>query len=128
MCSEFPPPVRPEFTRGVWACVNQSQNLSKRNGKKNSVAWVREKTLPTERPPRVDDVSAKFADRGCRTDPYGRNLDFLGQSRYFFSQVAPQLYSRGWVDPVPDRLLLRKSGSTGNRSWASGSVAKNSDH
>jgi hypothetical protein len=33
-----------------------------------------------------------------------------------FYQVAPQLYSRGWVDPVPDPLLLRKSGRTGNRT------------
>jgi hypothetical protein len=32
------------------------------------------------------------------------------------------------VDPVPDPLLLRKSGSAGNRTRASGSVAKNSDH
>jgi hypothetical protein len=23
------------------------------------------------------------------------------------------LYSRGWVDPIPDPLLLRKSGSVG---------------
>jgi hypothetical protein len=29
------------------------------------------------------------------TDPYGRNLGFLDQSRYLFFQVAPQLYSRG---------------------------------
>jgi hypothetical protein len=29
-------------------------------------------------------------------DPYGRILDFLEQSRYFFFQVAPELYSRGW--------------------------------
>jgi hypothetical protein len=40
-----------------------------------------------------------FADRGCHvvsvTDPYGRNIGFLDQSRYFFFQVAPQLYSRG---------------------------------
>jgi hypothetical protein len=28
-------------------------------------------------------------------DPYGRNLDFLDRSSYFFFQVAPQLYSRG---------------------------------
>jgi hypothetical protein len=34
---------------------------------------------------------------------------------YFF-KVAPQLCSRGWVDPVPDPLLLRKSGSAGNRT------------
>jgi hypothetical protein len=50
------------------------------------------------------------------TDPYGSNLGFLDRSRYFFFQVAPQLYSRRWVDPVPDPLLLRKSGSAGNRT------------
>jgi hypothetical protein len=32
------------------------------------------------------------------TDPYGRTLGFLHRSRYFFFQVAPQLYSRDWVD------------------------------
>jgi hypothetical protein len=40
-----------------------------------------------------------FADRGCHvvsvTDPYGRIICFLDRSRYFFFQVAPQLYSRG---------------------------------
>jgi hypothetical protein len=40
------------------------------------------------------------------TDPYGRILGFLDRSRYFFFQLAPQLYSRGCVDPVPDRLLF----------------------
>jgi hypothetical protein len=29
------------------------------------------------------------------TDLYGRNLDFLDRSRYFFFQTAPQFYSRG---------------------------------
>jgi hypothetical protein len=61
------------------------------------------------------------------TNPYGRNLDFLDRSRYFFFQVAPELYSRGCVDPVPDPLLLIKSGSVVNRTRASGSVARNSD-
>jgi hypothetical protein len=61
----------------------------------NSVAWVRERTIPTERPPLVSEDRA-----------YGRNLGFLDRSRYFF-QVAPQLYSRGWVDPVPDPQLRR---------------------
>jgi hypothetical protein len=55
-----------------------------------------------------------FADRGCHvvsmTDPHRRNLGFLD----FFFKVDPQLYSRGWVDPVPDRALFRKFGSTGN--------------
>jgi hypothetical protein len=72
------------------------------------VALVRERTIPTERPPPVGEVSAN-----CFLD-----LEPL----LFFNQVAPQLTSRGsrgsrgWVDPVPDPLLLRKSGSAGNRS------------
>jgi hypothetical protein len=40
-----------------------------------------------------------FVDRGCHlvnvTDPYGRIIGFLDRNRYFFFQVAPQLYSRG---------------------------------
>jgi hypothetical protein len=32
------------------------------------------------------------------------------------------------VDPIPESLLLRKSGSAGNRTRTFGSVAKNSDH
>jgi hypothetical protein len=54
-----------------------------------------------------------FADGGCRvvnaTDPHGRILGFLDRSRYYIFQVAPQLYSRGWVEPIPDPLHLRKS-------------------
>jgi hypothetical protein len=61
-----------------------------------------------------------FADKECcvvsRTDPFGRILGFLDRSCYFFFQVPPQLYSWGWVDPVPDPLLLRKSGSAENRT------------
>jgi hypothetical protein len=62
------------------------------------------------------------------TDPYGRIFRFLDRCRYSFFQVAPQLYSRGRVDPVPHPLLLRKSGSAGNRNQTSGFVARNSDH
>jgi hypothetical protein len=58
------------------------------------------------------------------TDPYGNIFSFLELSRYYFFQVAPQLYSRGWVDPVRDPLLLRKSGSAGNRTRTSRSVAR----
>jgi hypothetical protein len=67
-----------------------------------------------------------FADRGCHvvsmTDPHCRILGFVDRSRYIFFQVAPQLYSRGLVDPVPDPLLLRKSGSAGNRARTSGEL------
>jgi hypothetical protein len=61
------------------------------------------------------------------TDPYDRILDFLDRSRYFFFQVAPQLYPRGWVDPVRDPVRLRISGSAGKGTRSSGSVARNSD-
>jgi hypothetical protein len=48
---------------------------------------VRERTTPTERPPLVGEVIAKFADRGCHvvsvTDPYGRILGSIDRSRYF---------------------------------------------
>jgi hypothetical protein len=58
------------------------------NNNNNSMALVRERTIPTERPPHVGEISANFADRGCKVfsaaDPYGRNLGFLDRSRYFF--------------------------------------------
>jgi CBS-domain-containing membrane protein len=67
--------------------------------KKNSVVLARKRTIrPSDR-----RLSAKlapnFSDRGCHvvsaTDPHGRILGFLDRSRYYFFQVAPQLYSRG---------------------------------
>jgi hypothetical protein len=77
------------------------------------MSWVRERTMPTERPPLVGEVCANFfAVRGCLvvnpTDSHGSILRFLDQNRCYFFQVAPQLYRRGWVDPVPDTLLLKK--------------------
>jgi hypothetical protein len=70
-------------------------------GKLTSVALVRERTIPTERPPLVGEVSANVLqiEEEClvvsMTDPYGRNLRFLDQSRNYSFPVAPQLYSRG---------------------------------
>jgi hypothetical protein len=62
-----------------------------------------------------------FADRGVSRGQRGGsptvvNLSFLDRSRYVFFQVAPHLSSGGWVDPVPDLLLLWKSGSARNRT------------
>jgi hypothetical protein len=55
--------------------------------------------IPVERPRIVGEVSANFWDRGChmirKTDTYGRILGFLDRNRYYFFQVAPQLYSLG---------------------------------
>jgi hypothetical protein len=68
-----------------------------------------------------------LADRGCRvvsvTDPFGSILGYPDRSRYILFQVAPQLYSRGGVDPV-----LKKSDSAGNRTRTYGSVARNPEH
>jgi hypothetical protein len=47
-----------------------------------------------------------------------------------FSRLEPLAFlsSDDSVDAVTDPLLLRRSGSTGNRTRISGSVARNSDH
>jgi hypothetical protein len=51
------------------------------------MVWVRERTIPTERPPLVGEVIANFWEykvpRGQREDPYGRILGILDRSRYF---------------------------------------------
>jgi hypothetical protein len=94
--------------------------------KTNSVEFsVRELHRPS-----VRRVSAKlvptFPCRGCHvvsvTDPHGRILGFPDRSRYFLFQVALQLYLRGWVNPVQDPLLLRTSGSAGNRTRTSEAI------
>jgi hypothetical protein len=87
-----------------------------------------------DRAPIVGEVSVKFCrkrvprgkrDRSLR--PYSRfskpePLHFLPSS----SSIV--LTKRGWGDPVPDPLLLRKPGSPGNRTRTPGPVARNSDH
>jgi hypothetical protein len=77
--------------------------------------------------PRANYMDRVTAGVVSVTDPYSRIHDFLDRSRYCFFQVAPQLYSRGWMDPVPDPLVLL-SGSAGNRTRTSESVARKSDH
>jgi hypothetical protein len=98
----------------------------------NSVALGRKQTIPIKQPRWSTKLVPTFADKGCwvvsTMDPHSRNFDFLDRSHHCFFQVTPQLYSQGWVDPVPDPLLLRKSGSTGNWTRAPVSVVRNSDH
>jgi hypothetical protein len=99
-----------------------------RTNKKQSTLWLSSARLSAKLVP-------TFADRGYHvvsaTDPHGRILCFLDRSRYYFFLVAPQLYSWGWVDPVPDPLLLGKSGSEGNRTrdlWICSQVLWPRDH
>jgi hypothetical protein len=72
----------------------------------NSVTLVRERTIPTERQPLFGEVKANFlriegVAWSAQQIPTVVNLGFLDRSRYFFLRVAPQLSSRGRVDPVP---------------------------
>jgi hypothetical protein len=85
------------------------------------VALLHEQSTLTERPLLVSEVSANFwrqrvlhGQHNGSPRPYSR---FLDRIRYYFFITAPQLYSRGWVGPFPDPLLLRKSGSAGNQTW-----------
>jgi hypothetical protein len=78
--------------------------------KKYSMVWVRERTIPTERPLLVGEVIANLCGervpRGQRDRSLRLYSRFSRQEPLLFYQVAPQLYSRGWVDSVPDPLLF----------------------
>jgi hypothetical protein len=88
----------------------------------NKTPWplVRKRTIPTERPTLVGKIVPNFADRGVS---HGRrcgspvvNLSSLDRNRYFCFKQLLIYPHKGRVDPVPDPLLLRKSGSAGNRT------------
>jgi hypothetical protein len=103
------------------------------NKQTHSVVLIRKRTIPTERPPFVSEVSANFSGRNDivwseQRIPTALNFGFLYRNRYFSIQVAPQLSSRSWVDPVPGPILLRKSGCAGIELGTSGPVARTSDH
>ena len=52
--------------------------------------------------------------------------DSLTEFRYFSCQVATQLASRGWVDPVPDLMLTEKFLGY-SREWNPGPLEWQSD-
>jgi hypothetical protein len=60
------------------------------------------------------------------TDPYGRVLGFLDRSHYF--SIKYLLNCTHEAEWTPSQTHYFFSGSAGNRTRASGSVAKNSDH
>jgi hypothetical protein len=72
-------------------------------------------------PPLIGEVSANFSrqrvSRGQRNGSPGPYSQLSRpQNHYYFFHAASELYSQGWVDPVPDSLLHRKSGNAGNRT------------
>jgi hypothetical protein len=64
-----------------------------------SVAFVRKRTIPAERPPLVGEVSANFSGDGVALSAQriltAVNFGFLDRSCYLSIQVAPELSSRG---------------------------------
>jgi hypothetical protein len=73
--------------------------------------------------PTSADIGVSCGQRGSSLTVL--NLSFPDRNSDLFFQVAPHLSSRGWVDPIPDPLLIRKSGI---ESRTSGTAARNSDH
>jgi hypothetical protein len=76
---------------------------------------------------KIGRVLSNVCDENTDTRPRGHKVmrSFIPHSLY---QIAPQLFSRDGVAPVPDPLFLRRSGSAGNQPGTSGSVDRNSDH
>jgi hypothetical protein len=72
--------------------IKQRNNVSSDKTKLNSVALVRERTVPTERPQLVGEL---FRIEGVAWSAQRIltvvNLGFLDRSRFIFLQVAPQL-------------------------------------
>jgi hypothetical protein len=73
----------------TWRCRKFFVRLACFN---NSVALVRKRSIPTERPPLVGKLVPTLTDRGCRvvcaTDPYGPNLGFIDRSSLFSSKTV----------------------------------------
>jgi hypothetical protein len=99
----------------------------KKNKKKptTTVAWVRVRTISTDRPLLVGEVSANFCGQGV---PHGQcDGSLWPYSRfcrpYFLASSSSVVLMRF----SGHRSSLRKSGGAGNRTQTSGSVAKNSE-
>jgi hypothetical protein len=81
------------------------------------VSLVRERTITTETPPLIGEVSAICGYRVSRGQrnrsprPYSR---LSRREPLLFLSSSSSTLLRGWVVPVPDPLLLRKRGSVGN--------------
>jgi hypothetical protein len=90
------------------------------SSRQNSTALVCKWTIPTKWPPLVSEVSANFCGQRVLRGQHNGSLrpySLLSSLVYhFLFKVAPQLHSRGWMDPVPHTLLLKKSGSAMNRT------------
>jgi hypothetical protein len=83
--------VQTVYTQNIFI---EKKNKQNNNKKKNSMALVRKRTIPTERPLLVGEVSANFlwaegVAWSAERIPMAVILSFLHQNHYFFIQVAP---------------------------------------
>jgi hypothetical protein len=83
--------MSPVYQTMVYFIVTMPVKLLKL--KLNSMAWVRERTIPTERPPLVSDVSANFW--GWRVTRGQCDGSLWQYSR--FSRSEPQIFSFKWL-------------------------------
>jgi hypothetical protein len=97
---------------------------------------VRERTIPTERPPLDEILVLTFVDRGVLRGQRGGSPRPLISVFYtgvatFLPSSSSFILTRAWVDPIPDPLLLRKFGSAGYRTrdlWVSSQELWPLDH
>jgi hypothetical protein len=82
------------------------------------MVWVRERTIPTQRPPLVGEIIANICGlrvpRGQREGSYGRILDFLDRCRYFSIKSSSVVLTR--LSGHRSRPTNFFSGSAGNRT------------
>jgi hypothetical protein len=83
--------IRKRFKKTPWS--ESANELHRPSDRRSSAKW-----LPT-----FCGLRVPRGQRDGSLRPYSR---FSRQDTLLFYQVAPQLYSRGWVDPVPDPLLF----------------------
>jgi hypothetical protein len=79
----------------------------------NSVALVREQSIPAKLVLTFADRGVYYGQRDGSPRPYSR---FSTPESLIFLSNSSSVVLKGWLDRLPDPLLLRKSGSTENRT------------
>jgi hypothetical protein len=116
------------------ALLNYEYYLIRTSTKTNSVALSpRANYIDWETATCWRNLVPTFVDRGMSSGQRGGsptvvNLSFLDRSHYFSFKQLLIYPHKGWVDPVPDPLLLRKSGRVGIEPGTSVLAARRSDH
>src|SRR5215510_191291 len=100
----------------------------------NFVALVRERNIPTERPPPVGEVSANFCGKrgvtwSAQRNPTAVNICFLDRSRYFFYSSSSSIDLTRLNGPRSRPTTTQKNLVAPRiEPETSVSVARNSDH